>query len=96
MIAAPQIPLLYELVNIQQKESSRCTVFITCRDVPSIRDQLHDRTRLDIRANNDDIRLFVRSRIFDDRRFRFAKEVQASPDLANHIVEKLVEKAQGM
>lgn len=93
---SPQIPLLYELMNIQHKEPSRCTIFVTSREIPSIQDQLHDRVRLDIRANNEDIRLFVRSRIDDGSKFRLAKEVQTSPNLAEQIVQKLVEKAQGM
>jgi hypothetical protein len=61
----PYIPLLRELNNIQQKLSGRCTMFITSREILSMQEQLQDRTRLNIRANEEDIKSYVKSRIHD-------------------------------
>lgn len=93
---SPQIPLLSELIRIQKIAAGRCSLFITSREIYSIQEQLHDWTRLDVRAHNEDIASYIKSRICDDDKFAFASQVQASPDLAKEIVEKLVEKAQGM
>lgn len=92
----PDIPLLRELSSIQQKISGRCTIFITSREILSIQEQLQDRIRLDIRAHEEDIKSYVNSRIYDDKKFTFAKEIRTDSALANEIVEKMVAKAQGM
>ena len=93
---SPQIPLLRELINIQYKIPGRCTIFITSREIYSIQEQLPNRVRLDIRAQDEDVRVYVASRVYDDAKFTFASECRADPGLANEIVEKVVEKAQGM
>lgn len=92
----PRIPLLCELIDIQHKIPGRCTIFITSREIYSIQEQLPDRVRLDIRAQDEDIRSYIASRVCDDAKFAFARECRADTRLANEIVEKLVEKAQGM
>jgi Cdc6-like AAA superfamily ATPase len=93
---SPQIPILYELNKVQREVPEGCTMLITSREIYSIQEQLCDFTRLDIRANDEDIRSYVNSRIQDDQKFRFAKEIRADPDLAEEMVRKLAEKAQGM
>jgi hypothetical protein len=93
---SPHIPLLYELHNMQRRVPGRCTMLITSRVIDSIQEQMDDSIRLDIKANDEDIRSFVSSRIYDDKKFTFAKEVKARSSLAHEIVERLVEKAQGM
>jgi hypothetical protein len=93
---SPQIPLLSELNNIQQEVPGRLALFITSREIYSIKEQLHDTTRLDIRANDRDVRSYVRSRICDEKKFAFASQIRANLDISNEIEEKVVEKAQGM
>jgi hypothetical protein len=92
----PDIPLLSELSSIQQKMSGRCTIFITSREILLIQEQLQDRIRLDVRAHDEDIKSYVNSRICDDKKFTFAKEIRTDSALADEIVEKMVAKAQGM
>jgi hypothetical protein len=92
----PDIPLLRELSSIQQKMSGRCTIFITSREILLIQEQLQDRIRLDVRAHDEDIKSYVNSRICDDKKFTFAKEIRTDSALADEIVEKMVAKAQGM
>lgn len=95
-VYSPQIPLLFELINIQRRRPGRCTIFITSREIHSIREQLPNWTRLDIRASDEDIRSYVKSHINDSKKFTFAGDIRDDPALANEIVEKVVEKAQGM
>jgi hypothetical protein len=92
----PDIPLLRELKSIQKKVSGRCTIFITSREILSIQEQLQDLIRLDIWACEEDIKAYVTSRIFDDKKFTFAKDIRTDSALADEIVEKMVAKAQGM
>lgn len=92
----PHIPVLYELHNIQGRVPGRCTMLITSRVIDSIQKQMDGSTRLEIKANDEDIRSFVNSRIYDDKTFAFAEQIRARSSLAHEIVERLVEKAQGM
>jgi hypothetical protein len=93
---SPQITLLYELNKIQQEVPRRFTPFITSQEIYSIKEQLHDWTKLDTRANDRDVRSYVRSRVCDEKKFAFAGQIGANLDISNEIVEKVVEKAQGI
>lgn len=88
------IPLLYHLYSLQQEMPRRCTMLITSRESDFIRNELHDNTRLEIRAKDEDIRAYVNSRIHNN--FPFAQNVKTNTDLADEIAKKVVEKAQGM
>lgn len=88
------IPLLYHLYSLQKEMPQRCTMLITSRESDFIRNELHNNTRLEIRAKDEDIQAYVNSRIHNN--FAFAENVKANTDLANAIAKKVVEKAQGM
>lgn len=93
---SPQIPLLHELSKVQEKVPRRCTMFITSREMYSIQEQFPNKIRLDIGAKDADIRSYVGSYICDERKFAFASQCRDDSVFATEIVEKLVEKAQGM
>lgn len=52
-----RIPLLYELINIQQQVPGRCSICITSREIHSVQEQLHGPIRLVIRVDDEDIGL---------------------------------------
>ena len=93
-----QIPLLEELLELQRRPSASkgYTLFFTSRENHVIRENLAGSCRLDIRAADVDIESYIRSRIANPSQFRFANNIQEDAELANTIVEALIEKAQGM
>jgi hypothetical protein len=93
-----QIEFLDQLRQLQQQSNATtsCRLFFTSRENRSIQDQLAGCARIDIRAMDSDIRLFVRSRISDSTKFRFASALQRNEDLACMITDKLAQLAQGM
>ena len=93
-----QLPLLQELLKLQRDPSASkgYTLFFTSRENHIIREQLAGSGRLDIRAADADIESYIRSRIANPSQFRFANKIQEDAQLANTIVEKIIEKAQGM
>ena len=93
-----QLPLLQELLKLQKhwSASKGYTLFFTSRENHVIREQLAGSGRLDIRAADADIESYIRSRIANPSQFRFANKIQEDAKLANSIVERLIEKAQGM
>lgn len=90
-----EIPLVCELDTIQQRIPEYCTMFLTSREIDLVPKQLHNYTRLDIRAHDEDIESYIHMQIHEEN-FRFANEIRKNIDLAREVVEKLVEKAQGM
>jgi hypothetical protein len=94
----PEISLIARLQKIQQekKDENSFKLFITSRENHFIRDQLQGCDQLDIRAMDSDIESYLRARVIDDTKFRFANDVRNDPALYDHIVAELVRKAQGM
>jgi hypothetical protein len=93
-----QIEFLDRLRQLQRQSNATtsCRLFFTSRENRSIQSQLAGCARVDIRALDSDIRVFVRSRISDSTKFRFASELQRNADLACMISDKLAQLAQGM
>ena len=93
-----QFTLLNFFLNLyQQRNSSRgYMLFFTSRENGLIKERLAGCARLDIYAIEDDIESYLRSRISDPAKFRFAKKVHDDANLGNLIVSSLVEKARGM
>ena len=93
-----QLPLLAELLKLQKQRraSNGYTLFFTSRENHVIQEQLAGASRLNIRAADSDIESYIRSRIANSSQFRFANKIQGDAELANTIVERLIEKAQGM
>ena len=92
-----QLPLLEELLKLQKQRSATngYTLFFTSRENHVIQEQLAGAGRLDIRAATSDIESYIRSRITNPS-FSFAKEIREDAELANTIVVRLIEKADGM
>lgn len=95
---ALQSTLLDELLKLQNQGSGfkGYTLFFTSRENHVIQEHLAGSVRLDIRAADLDIESYVRSRIANPSRFRFADKIMGDAELANTIVDTLTEKAQGM
>lgn len=93
-----QLPLLEELLKLRKQGSASngYTLYFTSRENHVIQEQLTGSARLDIRAVDSDIESYVRSRIADPSQFRFAEKIKGDAELANMIVNRLTEKAQGM
>ena len=95
---AKQMALLDVLLPLQQyvASSKGYKLFFTSRDHGWIEERLKGYVRLDIRATDSDIELYLRSRICDRTKFSFADEVRNDANLRNLIVRRLVENSQGM
>lgn len=94
----PEVRLIARLQKIQQekKDENSFKLFITSRENHFIADQLQGCDQLDIRAVDSDIESYLRARVIDDTKFRFAKDVRNDPTLCNQIVAELIKKAEGM
>lgn len=69
-------------------------LLVTSRDLASIAKDFHDAKRLDIYANDDDVRRYIVNRI--PREPRLANHVLEHPKLQEEIASKILEKVGGM
>ena len=93
----PSHSFLNELLALQSSTSVPIfTLFMTSRENPLIEQSLRGCDRIDIRASDSDVESYVRSRIFDDKKFTYAKKMRDDSALASLVIKSLVEKAQGM
>jgi len=90
-----EVTLLEELLKLQQKGPGY-TLFITSRENPVIQERLSGTVQIEISAANADIELYLRSRIYDRSKFRFAEKIRDDKDLADLVIGSLLKKAQGM
>lgn len=90
-----EVTLLKELLKLQQTRPG-CTLFITSRANPVIQERLSGTVHIEISAANADIELYLRSRIYDHSKFRFAGKMRDDNDLADLVVGSLLKKARGM
>ena len=89
--------ILDELQTLQLRDP-KCrafSMFLTSRLNDTIKQQLSGSLHHELRAANDDVELYVRSRIAN-KTFRFVEAVNKNPRLGDNIVTTVVEKAQGM
>jgi len=90
-----EVSLLDELLKLQQTGPGY-TLFITSRGNQMIQERLSGTVHIEISAANADIELYLRSRIYDHSKFRFAKKMRDDNDLADLVVGSLLKKARGM
>jgi ankyrin repeat domain-containing protein 50 len=69
-------------------------LLVTSRHVLSIEDKLNQSPRLEIRASDMDVRIYLEDRIQKESRLK--RHVQADPSLRNSIIDTIVKKVQGM
>ena len=69
-------------------------LFCTSRSLPDIEHEFKSSHRLEIRATDRDIRIYLETRIQQEKRLR--KHVQADPTLLALIVDKVTTMASGM
>ena len=82
--------LIAELLNLPPT----AYLLVTSRHVLSIEDKLNQSPRLEIRASDTDVRIYLEDRIQKESRLK--RHVQADPSLRNSIIDTIVEKVQGM
>jgi hypothetical protein len=73
---------------------SSVNLLVTSRDLPSIVTDFREAKRLDIHANNDDVRRYIEGRIPLEP--RLAIHVRGHQTLQEEMVQKIVENVQGM
>lgn len=69
-------------------------LLVTSRPLPTIQIDLEGIARLDIHADDKDVRMYVKGRI--PREKRLARHVRKDPDLGETLVETIVKSAKGM
>lgn len=86
--------LLEELKKILISCQSNCRLFLTSRSDRLAMSQAMAATRIEIRADEDDIRSYLSCKVHDPN-FSHANLVNEHPGLAQDIVEALTKKAEG-
>jgi hypothetical protein len=83
-----------KLLTALQSFASTVNVLVTSRDVASISSAFCSSKRLDIHADDQDVRRYIEGRI--PHEFRLATHVKGYPALQEEIVKKIIENVQGM
>lgn len=93
-----EMTFLDELLQLQQGRNSLpgYSIFFTSREHPLLQERMGACVRARIYAADADIEMYLRSRIYDHTKFRFASKMREDPQLAQSILESLSRKAQGM
>lgn len=90
-----EVTLLEKLLELQLAGPGY-SLFITSRGNAVIQQRLSGAVQIEISAANADIELYLRSRIYDRSKFRFAQKMRDDNDLADLVVGSLLKKARGM
>ena len=93
-----EMTLLDELLQLQYRENAlpSFSIFLTSRENLVLQERLEGSVREEIHAADGDIQMYLRSRIYDHTKFRFASKMREAPELAESIMKNLSRKAQGM
>ena len=93
-----EMNFLDELLQLQHRGNGLpgYSIFLTSRENPVLQERLGGCVRAEIYAADRDIQMYLRSRIYDHTKFRFASKMREDSQLAEDIVESLSRKAQGM
>ena len=83
-----------DLITTLQSLAGNINMMVTSRILPSIQQLFQDAKRLDIRANNDDVRRYIEGRIPHEN--RLARHVGKDRSLQETIVNKIVANVKGM
>lgn len=81
--------LLFQLRDLQIK--TNVNVMITCRPIPEVEDVLQNVTKLDIQANQNDVKLFVKGQTS-----RLPQIISGDPVLLKEAQDVIAEAAEGM
>jgi hypothetical protein len=82
------------LIRVLQSLTDAVNLMVTARPLPLIEQQFLNAIRLDIRANDNDVRQYVEDRI--PREPRLVQLIGTDQALQDSIVNKIVEKVGGM
>ncbi|KAF6820669.1 ankyrin [Colletotrichum plurivorum] len=91
---SPTDDLAIELVNAVQALGNNVRVLITSRTSTNFESAFREAARIDIEAQDQDVRLYLETKI--PERSRLAKHIRADPKLQDDIIESIAESAQGM
>ncbi|OBR08080.1 Ankyrin [Colletotrichum higginsianum IMI 349063] len=83
-----------ELVGALQGLGDNVRILLTSRTSTNFEGFFKDAVRIDIKAKDEDVRLYLERKI--PKHFRLAKHVCADPKLQDDIITSIAESAQGM
>lgn len=83
-----------EVVSELRRLGSIASIFITSRDLPSIQQHFQGSLRLEIRADDEDVRTYIRGRLESGQ--SLAHHIRAEPALATVIEEAIINNVKGM
>jgi hypothetical protein len=84
----------HHLLDELRKIESHIFLLVTSRDIGTIKQDMGDAMRLEIRARDEDIQIYLQARIQSERRLR--KLTETDEILQRDIITTIAEKAQGM
>lgn len=91
---APSDELALELIQTIKDLGNNIHLLITSRTSTNFESWFEDAARIDIAAQDQDVRLFLKTKIPEQS--RLAKHVRADPKLQDDIVRNIAESARGM
>jgi hypothetical protein len=83
-----------KLLTVLESFASIANILVTSRDLASIARHFCSTKRLDIHADDQDVRRYIESRIPHEP--RLALHVKGCPELQEEIVNKIIENVRGM
>lgn len=83
-----------EIVSELKELGSKANILVTSRPLPLIEQDFRSCLRLEIRAQDDDVRTYIRGRLENDQ--TLVHHLRITPVLATEIEEAIVKKVQGM
>ncbi|KAF6790311.1 ankyrin [Colletotrichum musicola] len=86
--------LAIEFVHAVQALGNNVRLLITSRTSTNFESAFREAVRIDIAAQEQDVRLYLETKI--PERSRLAKHIRADPKLQDDIIESIAESAQGM
>ncbi|KAF6801238.1 ankyrin [Colletotrichum sojae] len=91
---SPTDDLAIEVVNVVQALANNVRLLITSRTLTNFESAFREVARIDIAAQDQDVRLYLETKI--PERSRLAKHIRADPKLQDDIIGSITESAQGM
>lgn len=82
------------LISELHKLRPQLSLLVTSRDIPNIQRQLQDAARLEIQANDEDIRNYIKERISSSD--RLSMYVKKDSRLHEFIIDTVTKNAKGM
>jgi hypothetical protein len=86
--------LLYDFVDILRSSPTSAHILMTSRDIPSISTLFPDDERLDILADDHDMRTYIEGQV--GKPGMLSRQINIAPSIKEQVVAGVIEKARGM